>query len=465
MSEKSASSQSRKLLFISHANPEDNDFALWLSAQLALQGYETWLDLEKLKGGERFWSLIQSTIENETAKFLPIISRASNRKEGVLDEINLAIGVERRMRLTDFVIPLHLDDLPYGEMNIQIQRRNAVRFEEGWPDGLRTLLSKLEHDQVPRCSDLKQDDVVKWWEMCTTPVHVVGRPEVYTSNWFPALMPAVLYQHRLDTLYTDIHLGPNTQKNHVTGVVHGMYLISFSSAIELKKALGDSVCIKESWLLNPHHFLRNGSTMVSPGQARKVLVQLLQQAWDGHPRVASMPRYRLANNRDAYYFTINTTGLRRVRVPGARSSSARQLVGTWHSVSSGRRMKHYWHFGIEVRAAVHPFIGYIVKPHVLFSEDGNVPWEDKERMHKARRTQCRDWWNPAWRDRILASMAWLAQSDTSFTIPTSECSAIEVSLKPVEFVSPLSYVSPTGKPKVDADEVECDHEVQPDIST
>src|SRR5271157_1238700 len=32
----------RRLLFISHANPEDNAFATWLATQLAIAGYEVW---------------------------------------------------------------------------------------------------------------------------------------------------------------------------------------------------------------------------------------------------------------------------------------------------------------------------------------------------------------------------------------------------------------------------------------
>ena len=30
----------RRIVFISHSNPEDNDFTTWLAARLALAGYE-----------------------------------------------------------------------------------------------------------------------------------------------------------------------------------------------------------------------------------------------------------------------------------------------------------------------------------------------------------------------------------------------------------------------------------------
>ena len=41
----------RRLVFISHANPEDNEFASWLGTKLTAAGYEVWTDMLKLLGG------------------------------------------------------------------------------------------------------------------------------------------------------------------------------------------------------------------------------------------------------------------------------------------------------------------------------------------------------------------------------------------------------------------------------
>jgi TIR domain len=46
----------RRLLFVSHATPQDSVFAKWLATQLAIAGYEVWCDVTKLLGGEKFWS-------------------------------------------------------------------------------------------------------------------------------------------------------------------------------------------------------------------------------------------------------------------------------------------------------------------------------------------------------------------------------------------------------------------------
>jgi hypothetical protein len=53
----------RDTLLLSHANPEDNEFTLWLALQLANEGYRVWCDLTKLLGGEVFWDNIEEVIK------------------------------------------------------------------------------------------------------------------------------------------------------------------------------------------------------------------------------------------------------------------------------------------------------------------------------------------------------------------------------------------------------------------
>ena len=120
------------MLFVSHANPEDNEFALWLTLRLAAEGYPAWCDITSLLGGELFWDDIQAAIRTRSAKFLFVLSRNSNGKPGPLDELSVARSVERDEQFRDFVIPLWIDDLPTSEFHIMLNRRNAIRFQEGW---------------------------------------------------------------------------------------------------------------------------------------------------------------------------------------------------------------------------------------------------------------------------------------------------------------------------------------------
>jgi hypothetical protein len=59
---------SRDMLFISHANAEDNDFTRWLALQLAKDGYGVGCDLTKLLGGENFWKDAEDAIRTRTIK-------------------------------------------------------------------------------------------------------------------------------------------------------------------------------------------------------------------------------------------------------------------------------------------------------------------------------------------------------------------------------------------------------------
>lgn len=131
---------SRDIVFVSHANPEDNDFARWVTLQLASEGYPVWCDLTNLLGGETFWDDIQEAIKERTIKFLFVLSRSSNAKDGALQELDCAKGAAKKLKTTlrDFIVPLKIDDLAHDDVHITIRRLNNVSFN---PHGQRDLPS------------------------------------------------------------------------------------------------------------------------------------------------------------------------------------------------------------------------------------------------------------------------------------------------------------------------------------
>ena len=78
--------EERRTVFISHANPEDNEFASWLGSRLANAGYDVWADILSLVGGEMISPVIGDVIRDQAALVIVVLSRASHRKEGVLNE-------------------------------------------------------------------------------------------------------------------------------------------------------------------------------------------------------------------------------------------------------------------------------------------------------------------------------------------------------------------------------------------
>jgi len=188
----------RDMLFISHANPEDNEFSQWLSLQLAKYGYPVWCDLTKLLGGEVFWTDIEQALRNKTAKFLYVLSRTSNAKDGPLNELQVAANIQRDNKLRDFVIPLLIDDLPHREIHIQLSRLTAVNFREGWAKGLQNLLRKLQKDGLKQRPDFNPAAVASWWKLQHGAGQAIrNQSEEHLSNWFPLVMPKIVFLHKV----------------------------------------------------------------------------------------------------------------------------------------------------------------------------------------------------------------------------------------------------------------------------
>ena len=139
-------------IFISHATPEDNEIAIWLASRLENAGYNVWIDKNELAGGEEFWDDIQNILTNKTVKFLSIISNASINKKGVKDEISFALDVERKNNLSEFILPIKIDE--NVTVPINLGRKNYIDdFKTDWGTGLERVLNFLEKNNVPRSNN------------------------------------------------------------------------------------------------------------------------------------------------------------------------------------------------------------------------------------------------------------------------------------------------------------------------
>jgi hypothetical protein len=80
-----------------------------------------------------------------------------------------------------------------------------------------------------------------------------------------------------------------------------------------------------------------------------------------------------------------------------------------------------------------------MKSHVLFSDDGFTIWDSADRLAKARRSQCKSWWNNDWRDLNYAAIQFLAGGSRSISLQVGASRALEVNAQPLEMTSPVSY--------------------------
>src|SRR5271155_1332076 len=98
--------QARQALFISHANPEDNAFTLWLGAKLSALGSAAFADVLRLKGGDDWERILESAIRDKAAKFLLAATPHGVKKQGVRNEIAIATETAKRINDNAFIVPL-----------------------------------------------------------------------------------------------------------------------------------------------------------------------------------------------------------------------------------------------------------------------------------------------------------------------------------------------------------------------
>jgi hypothetical protein len=452
-------------LFLSHANPEDNEFARWLALQLAREGYPVWCDLTKLLGGEDFWRDIEKVVRQRTVKFLFVLSKSSNQKIGPLQELQVAINVMRETNVNDYIIPLVIDDMPHQDFNIQLARINAIPFNKSWSAGLKALLHNLEQNGVEKNPNFSPDTVSAWWRNeFSTDEGLSDVPEDYLSNWFPIReLPEAIYFHYLHR--SQIGKLEVTDDNELPypAYQYGPHLVSFADAGSLEGHLGLFMSISETVCVNVDEFLKGNiksrEIFIDRRQAQIVILYILRVAWQKMMTGRGFSSYALSDRTSVYYFKKGFSEADKISFKKEkRRGTYRKMVG--HSETKQR----FWHFGIRAKPILYPLLAYVVKSHVLFSDDGQIIWEDKNRLHKARRSQCRNWWNSDWRDRLLAAMSWLAGDNGRIEMNLGSDISIHMDTLPTTFTSPVSYIDPqiVSNIVIDEDNEEEDEEESED---
>ena len=445
----------RDTLLLSHANPEDNEITLWLALQLANQGYRVWCDLTKLLGGEVFWDNIEEVIKARAVKVLYVLSRTANSKDGPLKELHFAQGVAKREKLKDFVIPLHIDDLPHGEITIEITRVNTVPFAKSWGAGLAKLLEKLEEDNVPKDQKFNRTAVNDWWRTQFSAEQGLRKePEEYLSNWFPVTLPTHIYFHSISR--KSIGVLEVTGTLPYPAVHDGNHLITFAKAADFEGKLGP-----EMYIAAPGDSLEVKALLAEPKSTfGKHLFQLLRLAWEQMLDERKLPVYELANKAKCFYFPKNRVPNDKVfftGVDGERTYRAMVGFSTRTNPTTGVSVKRFWHYGVQARPLVHPTLAYIFKSHVVFTNDGTTIWESKKRLASARRSQCKSWWNDEWRDRTLAAATYLCDGADRITVKLGSNASLTIPPTPLLFSSPVSYTDPQLLRYIEDDETADDY--------
>lgn len=439
----------RDILFVSHANPEDNEFALWLTLRLASEGYPVWCDLTNLLGGEDFWKNIENILRECTVKFLYVLSKTSNQKTGTLQELAVAKDIQKKQQISDYIIPLHIDDLPYSDVNIELHRINSIPFDKGWAGGLSQLLKKLHEGDIKKNSIFNPQAVNLWWrEHFSAENGVLAEPETLLSNWFLiSKIPQKLFVH---VFQPSISLDLFREKELTQFPVRSFSnsIITFSELDDFPN--GDNVFWKShSYQLQDLLTNKHKGTFIDAKETRLIVTDLFRQAWENKFEEKELNTYELASGDKCGYFvkdrvekdtlTFNFQGLKgRRHVLGFKTMNK----------ESGR--KRFWHFGISARVFFRSLDYLAINPHVLFSDTGEEIWKNKDKIHKAKMRQCSNWWNDDWRDRMLAVIDFLSDEGT-IKLYLSSDNIAEVDRMPVTFESPVLFHDPI---KIDLEDYE-----------
>jgi hypothetical protein len=425
----------REVVFISHANPEDNEFATWLTLRLTREGYRVWCDVANLMGGDDFWRDIETSIRDHTRKFIYILTRASNRKQGPLQELAIAAGVARQLNEPGFVIPVKLDDLPHSDHNIQIHRLNALTFTAGWQEGLVSLLTTLDDAAVPRPLQNGAAQVASWWNENRLNHDILQRkPESLWTNWFSLKgLPKHIW-------VWDIPENAKLPDSfpYPTYRMEGR-LFSFAEAAAL--TTDGQTPTGGRGLRIPSQPRRDPAkkTGLKRHQVITAVKQLLRQAWAQMARQHSLPMYDLSSGRQTLWFPKSATGdtIEFEGVNGGRSQ--RDLCG-YKTITkpNGDKYKRYWHFGLEAVPVLYPSPVLALKSHVVFTLDGKHAAGDSKYQHRARRGQCAMWWNDKWRDLTLAAVACLADNGV-LSVPVAPSESLVVEPRPIRYSANVGY--------------------------
>jgi hypothetical protein len=455
----------RDVIFISHATPEDNDFAIWLSSRFELLGYKIWIDKKGLIGGEKFWESIDDVIRNQAVKFILIYSnnifqkddnghiKEGKLKDGIYKEFSLAESISKKNNLLDFIQILNVDGSDYN-LFIGADRLNQIPFYENWASGLKQLEKKLVKDETPKFPNFISNEFGSWYETdFIKQEKIIAKNEMYYSNWWriPKLpdyffIYQFLKKEQADIVARQKHEYPLSKiSNHISSfeeyntfsVEQNGQLLYLQPLNIFKIKVSDVLIGFES-----HQFPKQKD-------AENHLKQLLQKVFHQIMKNRGMFWYEMANRRLAYFYTTSNLISKKVkfeypyRKPGKYKYKTKNLIGK-HLITD------FWHYAISVKPIFSPLVGYSLKNHIAFTSDGLNVWKnnrnevDKDRIHRERRKKGKRIFNEEWRDLHLAFINGLKKEDRIEIALTSNF-ILEMPSYPEIYRADFGYFDPKDK--------------------
>lgn len=409
----------RRLVFISHANPQDNPAAAWFATQLTLLGYEVWCDLKNTHGSEsEFWLKVQKTIENDAAKFVYILSNTScdlDTKRGLYKELQTADN----LRIDNFIVPLRIEKLTRS-LPILIGTGLYINAEN-WAAGLMDLVDRLNEDGVPRRAAIDFEKIASWWPAISAEsvVRQQDKEELVSNILGITALPETIHFIKVLSERNPIAGYERLQKvlpANPAHYAHGDFAITFAGPFDLKE-LTRGYEFETAYALKTREFMASGheESGIAPDIAKNIVTYLVGQAWDSFLAARNLSEKRVGRSKRAVWYPRDglLAGNKASVAEPSKKAVPIQLVGS---------VKHYrktyrWHFGVFPTVDLRVHGGIILSPKAVISlrYDGKagecpVPIDDKKVLKSL------NWWNKEWRQKLLAMLSWLSDGKPEIVI-------------------------------------------------
>jgi hypothetical protein len=294
--------ETRDAIFISHATPEDNAFTLWLGARLTALGYQVFADVMRLKGGDDWEHILEDAIRNRAKRFLLVATPGGVQKQGVRNEITIAIETAKRIKEDGFIVPLRL--AAYASP-LLIAHAQYINFENGWMKGLSELLPLLEEAVVPRNGPM--DGTKAWQGLQLKDARTIGGgPENLVSNWLSinALPPSIAFFD----FKGGISIGAAQSAIKACPIpiaAHNRGFISFAPIHQLQDYFGPNLPLQIVDTCDTDTFLASGwhSQRLAPKDCRPKFTDISRRPLDSYFEAKGLKPFEYANGRAAWWAT------------------------------------------------------------------------------------------------------------------------------------------------------------------
>ncbi len=425
-------SATKATVFVTHAAPEDNEFALWISSKLAMAGYRVWVDKRRLRGGQDFWDEIDRVLRTEAIKQVVVFTHQIG-KLGVKKE--LAIGEKVKAQLGDpaFTIPIRADDISFSDAPPEFLRSNILDAYPNWHDCLQELFEALEDSAVPRTATVNAEILQRIVEAREDGRRFIQhQPEDALTNWFPIHPPGRVRYYKLDglqdqvkTWLSDCRIPCTTSIARLPGTFADPAAFALASSFEQPTSVGYDVPFLDYVTgenLGPYRDRPAASNDV---------VNLLRQHFDAVAKAQGLLPVEFASGAVGWFFPddlLPDSNQVAFDAPDGRRIRRRM---------SGKFRGLRWHVCLVARPRIWPELVYRVHANVVLTEDGHKPLPG-ERTHQRRRRLTKSWWNDVWRDRLLAAMHALAAGEPGIVMEAGN-ETFEVETWPLTIQLPVSY--------------------------